>query len=61
MSSGREEQLVELVDPQGVACGTATVARAHSAPGIRHRAFSVHLFDPQGRLLLQQRAAAKTR
>lgn len=57
----RESQLVELVDADGHACGEATVADAHTAPGLRHRAFSVHLFDRRGRLLLQQRAAAKTR
>lgn len=57
----REAQLVELVDAEGTACGTATVAQAHGDPGLRHRAFSVHLFDPSGRLLLQQRAAVKTR
>ncbi len=53
--------MVELVDEHGAACGAATVAEAHSAPGLRHRAFSVHLFDGNGRLLLQQRAAVKTR
>jgi isopentenyl-diphosphate delta-isomerase len=61
MTSTRESQLVELVDAEGVACGQATVADAHSAPGIRHRAFSVLLIDSRGRMLLQQRAAAKTR
>src|ERR1700752_1262392 len=59
--TSREEDLVELVDAAGAPCGTATVAQAHSAPGLRHRAFSVHLFDGHGRMLLQQRAAAKTR
>ncbi|BCJ71966.1 isopentenyl-diphosphate Delta-isomerase [Catellatospora sp. IY07-71] len=57
----REEDLVELVDAAGAPCGKATVAQAHSAPGMRHRAFSVHLLDGTGRLLLQQRAAVKTR
>jgi isopentenyl-diphosphate delta-isomerase len=61
MISTRESELVELVDEDGHACGHATVAHAHTAPGLRHRAFSVHLFDGRGRLLLQQRAAAKTR
>lgn len=59
--TSREALLVELVDTDGTACGRATVEQAHSAPGLRHRAFSVHLFDPTGRLLLQQRSAAKTR
>jgi isopentenyl-diphosphate delta-isomerase len=57
----REETLVELVDPDGVATGSATVAQAHAAPGRLHRAFSVLLFDADQRLLLQQRAATKTR
>jgi isopentenyl-diphosphate delta-isomerase len=57
----REETLVELVDPTGVPIGSATVSQAHAAPGQLHRAFSVLLFDGRGRLLLQQRAATKTR
>lgn len=61
MTSTRESELVELVDADGRACGKASVAEAHEAPGLHHRAFSVHLFDSRGRLLLQQRAATKTR
>lgn len=57
----REAALVELVDPSGAAVGESTVEVAHQAPGRLHRAFSVLLLDEQGRLLLQQRAAAKTR
>jgi isopentenyl-diphosphate delta-isomerase len=57
----RELHLVELVDETGAPVGSATVAQAHAAPGHLHRAFSVLLFDPAGRTLLQQRAAAKTR
>jgi isopentenyl-diphosphate delta-isomerase len=57
----REEQLVELVDASGAAVGRSTVARSHEAPGLLHRAFSVHLMDPAGRVLLQRRAARKTR
>jgi isopentenyl-diphosphate delta-isomerase len=52
---------VELVDDGGGAVGEATVADAHRAPGRLHRAFSVVLVDDDGRLLLQQRAAVKTR
>ena len=52
---------MELVDPDGAATGACTVAEAHTAPGRLHRAFSVLLFDDLGRVLLQQRAAAKTR
>jgi len=57
----REELLVELVDPDGTPVGSATVADAHTGSGLRHRAFSVLLLGPDGRLLLQQRAATKTR
>lgn len=57
----RESQLVELVDAAGAATGSCTVAEAHTAPGRLHRAFSVLLLDDQGRFLVQQRAAGKTR
>lgn len=57
----REAELVELVDPEGLAVGQTTVGAAHAAPGLLHRAFSVFLRDPSGRVLLQQRAAVKTR
>ncbi|MFJ3929096.1 MULTISPECIES: isopentenyl-diphosphate Delta-isomerase [unclassified Streptomyces] len=51
--------LLELVDEQGNTIGTAEKLAAHQAPGQLHRAFSVFLFDEQGRLLLQRRAAGK--
>jgi isopentenyl-diphosphate Delta-isomerase len=57
----KEGDAVELVSPDGEAVGVATVAQAHQPPGRLHRAFSVLLVDPAGRLLLQQRAAGKTR
>ncbi|MEU4424266.1 isopentenyl-diphosphate Delta-isomerase [Actinoplanes sp. NPDC024001] len=57
----RETHLVELVDEIGTPLGSATVREAHQAPGQLHRAFSVFLADDTGRVLLQQRAAAKTR
>ncbi|WP_236717917.1 isopentenyl-diphosphate Delta-isomerase [Actinoplanes sp. TFC3] len=57
----RESHLVELVDPDGRPVGQTTVDDAHRAPGQLHRAFSVFLRDPEGRVLLQQRAAVKTR
>jgi isopentenyl-diphosphate delta-isomerase len=57
----REEDLVELVDLAGTPTGTATVQLAHAAPGLLHRAFSVLIVAPDGRLLLQQRAPGKTR
>ncbi len=57
----REALFVELVDDTGQAVGACPVAQAHTAPGILHRAFSVLLYDDAGRVLLQQRAAVKTR
>lgn len=57
----RENMLVELVDATGTATGSCPVAEAHTAPGRRHRAFSVLLYDQAGRVLLQRRAAVKTR
>ncbi|WP_330231808.1 isopentenyl-diphosphate Delta-isomerase [Nocardia sp. NBC_00508] len=57
----REALPVELVDDAGRAVGACSVAEAHLAPGMLHRAFSVLLFDAAGRVLLQQRAAVKTR
>jgi isopentenyl-diphosphate delta-isomerase len=61
MTVDREQLLVELVDRGGRPLGTCPVRQAHTAPGRLHRAFSVLLYDPAGRVLLQQRAAAKTR
>jgi isopentenyl-diphosphate delta-isomerase len=52
---------VELVSPDGAPVGVTTVAHAHTWPGLLHRAFSVVLLDDLGRLLLQQRAAVKSR
>jgi isopentenyl-diphosphate Delta-isomerase len=59
--SSREDHLVELVDDAGRANGDTTVAAAHQPPGQLHRAFSVMLVDPDGQVLLQRRAAVKTR
>jgi isopentenyl-diphosphate Delta-isomerase len=61
VDAGREQRLVELVALDGTATGTSTVAAAHAAPGLLHRAFSVVLLDPAGRTLLQRRSATKTR
>ena len=59
--TARESHLVELVDVSGSPVGSSTVLDAHRSPGSLHRAFSVFLRDPDGRVLLQQRAAVKTR
>ena len=52
------EEMVVLVDQDDAPIGTAPKSRVHRT-GERHRAVSVFLFDAQGRLLLQQRAAQK--
>ncbi|WP_371655720.1 MULTISPECIES: isopentenyl-diphosphate Delta-isomerase [unclassified Streptomyces] len=54
-----EEIMLELVDESGNTIGTAEKLSAHQAPGKLHRAFSVFLFDPAGKLLLQRRALGK--
>ncbi len=52
------EKLV-LVDSGDREVGTATRAECHTAPGLRHRAFSVYLFDSDDRLLVQRRQDSK--
>ena len=59
--TARESHLVELVAVDGTPTGSTTVEEAHQVPGRLHRAFSVFLRDASGRVLLQQRAAAKSR
>ena len=49
---------VVLVDEDDRPQGTAEKLRAHTE-GWMHRAFSVFVFDPAGRLLIQQRAPGK--
>jgi isopentenyl-diphosphate delta-isomerase len=61
MSDAREAHLVQLVDDAGRTVGECRVDEAHQAPGRLHRAFSVLLLDSAGRILLQLRAATKTR
>ncbi|WP_084703822.1 isopentenyl-diphosphate Delta-isomerase [Phaeacidiphilus oryzae] len=53
------EILLELVDEQGNTIGVAEKLSAHQPPARLHRAFSVFLFDAQGRMLVQQRALSK--
>jgi len=51
------DQLI-LVDEQDNPVGTCEKMEAHRQ-GLLHRAFSVFIFDAQGRMLLQQRALSK--
>jgi isopentenyl-diphosphate delta-isomerase len=50
---------IVLVDEHDRPVGTSDKLAAHQRGGVLHRAFSVFLFDAQGRMLLQQRAATK--
>jgi len=51
-------QEVILVTPQDEAIGVMEKMEAHQK-GLLHRAFSVFIFDKEGRMLLQQRAPQK--
>ena len=52
-------QDVVAVNPDDVEQGTVNRLDAHTGDGIRHRAFTCLVFDPQGRILLAQRAPTK--
>lgn len=56
--SSEAEQLI-LVDEDDRPMGFLDKAGCHDGKGILHRAFSLFVFDAQGRLLLQQRAPGK--
>ena len=56
--SSESEELI-LVDADDNETGFLSKAEAHDGDGILHRAFSVFLFNDNGELLLQQRAASK--
>lgn len=56
--SSEDEPLI-LVDTDDNETGTLSKARCHDGDGVLHRAFSVFLFNSNGELLLQQRAAGK--
>lgn len=55
----RDTAVVVLVDAMGQPRGTMPKLDAHRAPGHWHAAFSAVLYDPDGRMLLQRRAADK--
>ncbi len=48
-----------LVDENDVATGSCEKVECHLGDGLLHRAFSVFLFNPNGALLIQQRAPGK--
>lgn len=53
------EELLIVVDEDDAPLRSETRAALHHGDGVLHRAFSIYLFDRRGRLLLQQRSAAK--
>lgn len=53
------DEVVILVDEQDRPIGEALKAACHLHPVPLHRAFSVFLFDPAGRMLLTKRSALK--
>lgn len=53
-----DEPLI-LVDTQDRVVGHRSKGACHDGQGLLHRAFSVFLFDEEGRVLLQQRAQEK--
>ena len=52
-------ELVVLLDEEGRAVGTADKAEVHHADTPLHLAFSLYLFDADGRVLVSRRALAK--
>lgn len=57
VSSGSESLI--LVDENDVEIGISSKTDCHAGEGILHRAFSLFIFDHQGRLLLQKRSEHK--
>ncbi|HEY5645940.1 MAG TPA: isopentenyl-diphosphate Delta-isomerase, partial [Pseudomonadales bacterium] len=54
-----ESEALILVDSSDRVLGHLDKSAAHDGDGVLHRAFSLFIFDPQDRLLLQQRAEGK--
>ncbi|WP_143230166.1 isopentenyl-diphosphate Delta-isomerase [Boudabousia marimammalium] len=52
-------ELVLLCDEQGNPLGTREKALVHTTSTPLHRAFSCHIFDPQGNVLVTRRALSK--
>jgi isopentenyl-diphosphate Delta-isomerase len=57
--AARDAEPLILVDRADREIGHLDRAQCHAGPGILHRAFSLLIFNNDGELLLQQRAASK--
>ncbi len=53
------EEMFDLVNEAGEVIGAASRARCHRDPTLLHRAVHLFVFDEQGRVFLQRRAAGK--
>ena len=60
MTTADATELVILLDNDGKPIGTAPKATVHSATTPLHFAFSCHVFNPAGRLLMTRRALTKS-
>lgn len=58
MTTAMTEDMLILVDERNRATGTCGKLETHRR-GLLHRAFSIFLFDGEGRILLQRRAVVK--
>jgi isopentenyl-diphosphate delta-isomerase len=58
-STGASPQRLILVDPTDTVLGAMEREACHVGEGVLHRAFSILLFDSDGRVLLQQRSPHK--
>ncbi len=56
--SSEAEELI-LVDAEDREIGTLDKGACHDGEGVLHRAFSLFIFNPEGKLLLQQRSSNK--
>lgn len=54
-----DSELLILVDSDDNVRGHLDKKRCHDGPGILHRAFSLFIFNDEGKLLVQQRATTK--
>lgn len=54
-----EAEALILVDSDDQALGYLDKSACHDGDGVLHRAFSLFIFNPEGQLLLQKRAAQK--